>query len=153
MKIIYKNWKHYIAEQDIVYCLGDVIFYNYPKLKDILDNLPGRKILLQGNHDRKSRLWYINNGFSYCCDAIVLDNLILSHKPIQNFPMEIDYNIHAHLHTNKIVEDWWNPTTHFLYSPEEQNWMPLKLDSIKHIMQERNRNAEVNNILFIGQTK
>lgn len=126
-----KNWKYYVAPQDFVYHLGDVIFYDYPSLGSIIRQLPGTKILLMGNHDRKSRKWYIKQGFAYVADMIVLDDIVLSHKPLMIFPDGVKYNIHGHSHTNIPTESWWSPKTHFLYSPEKQKWNFVKLDVIK----------------------
>ena len=76
----------YIASQDILFHLGDVIFYKYGELNSILGRIPGRKILLRGNHDRKSNGWFMRNGFDFVADQIVLGDVIFSHKPLMSFP-------------------------------------------------------------------
>ena len=45
------NLRHMLAPQDLLIHLGDVIFYKYPDLLDMMNSINGRKILLMGNHD------------------------------------------------------------------------------------------------------
>jgi calcineurin-like phosphoesterase family protein len=47
------EWNDTIAEDDTVYILGDVAFLPADKAVKILQRLNGRKILIEGNHDRK----------------------------------------------------------------------------------------------------
>jgi calcineurin-like phosphoesterase family protein len=98
MDRIFTQWKHLVAEQDYVYHLGDVIFYHYPDLENLLAALPGTKILCMGNHDHKPAKWYMRQGFAFAGEMVVTGNVLFSHKPVKNFPDGVDYNIHGHLH-------------------------------------------------------
>lgn len=123
------NLKHVVARQDTLYHLGDVIFYRYPELSSILGQVPCRKVLLMGNHDRKSRGWYMRNGFDYAADLIVLDHVMLSHKPIESFPDGVTINIHGHWHNNEHHKRpaWYDPGRYRLLSIERTNYRPAKL--------------------------
>jgi calcineurin-like phosphoesterase family protein len=110
-----KNLRHLLAPQDTLWHLGDVILYKYEKLKEILDSIPGRKILLMGNHDRKKRNWYCTHGFAAAMDQAVLGKLLLTHKPT---PVANGL---------KNIPEWWSPGTHKLLSLEEANYSPVKL--------------------------
>lgn len=146
---IIKNCRHLIAKQDLLFHLGDVILYRYPKLKEIMDKIPGKKILLKGNHDRKSDFWYMRNGFDFATEQIVWKStkgkVLLSHRPKQIDSSDIVYNIHGHFHVlnqksgnleeDKPSEDklnntynFYNPSTHFLLSCEQYGWGPVKLE-------------------------
>lgn len=48
-----KEWNDLIEPEDLVYILGDVAFLPAPKATEYMRRLNGRKILVQGNHDRK----------------------------------------------------------------------------------------------------
>ncbi len=48
-----REWNATIAPEDTVYILGDVAFLPADKAVKIMRRLNGRKILIEGNHDRK----------------------------------------------------------------------------------------------------
>lgn len=128
-----KNCAHMCAKQDLLIHLGDVIFYDYPALKKLLDNINCKKILVKGNHDHKSHNWYMNNGFEFSCDSFTLNNVIFTHKPIKSFPCGVDYNIHGHWHNWLVLSekpDWWSIKTHYCLSLEYANYKPVKLVNI-----------------------
>lgn len=52
-EVIINNWKNKVKDDDTVYILGDVGMYHAREIGNILNNLPGRKILVTGNHDFK----------------------------------------------------------------------------------------------------
>ena len=53
-EVIINNWKNKVKDDDTVYILGDVGMYHAREIGNILNNLPGRKILVTGNHDFKN---------------------------------------------------------------------------------------------------
>lgn len=48
-----QEWNHLIAADDTVYILGDVAFLPAEKATATVRRLNGKKILVEGNHDRK----------------------------------------------------------------------------------------------------
>lgn len=131
--LIIKNLRHNVAEQDILIHLGDVIFYQYPYLNTLMDQIPGKKILVMGNHDHKSRGWYIRNGFDYATDMLVQDNVLFSHRPQPDLPPWIKLNIHGHLHTSNHRPKERKLATgdkYHLISLEENDYMPVNLATI-----------------------
>jgi len=48
-----KEWNETVAPEDTVYILGDVAFCGIEKAVQILGQLNGTKILIEGNHDSK----------------------------------------------------------------------------------------------------
>ena len=48
-----KEWNEIVAEEDTVYILGDVAFMPAAKAVQYMHRLNGKKILIEGNHDRK----------------------------------------------------------------------------------------------------
>lgn len=51
-RAIISNWIVKVRKEDTVYILGDVAMYHAEETADILKSLPGRKILITGNHDK-----------------------------------------------------------------------------------------------------
>lgn len=96
-EMIIKNWNNTVQSEDVVIHLGDVQIGQ--KSKWVVPNLPGRKILIRGNHDReKSNTWWMENGFDFSCDGLKFRNCWLSHEPVQALPEDCLLNIHGHLH-------------------------------------------------------
>ncbi len=139
--IIIKEAKILCAPQAVLIHLGDVIFYQYPKLKEILSQIPCRKILVMGNHDRKSKGWYMSNGFDFACDSFVWDDVLFTHKPVTKLPEGISFNIHGHWHNfmnnGEEPPEFWSPLTHFKLALEDTDYKPVSLCKIKIMMQKR----------------
>lgn len=69
-----KDYKRKVKPNDIVYFVGD-IFWNTMKkseIKRILDDLPGSKILIIGNHDKLSIRQAMRVGFDFACYEITI---------------------------------------------------------------------------------
>ena len=132
-ELIIRYWKELIKPNDIIYHLGDVIFGNKKQLSDFMEDLPGTKILIRGNHDKNhSNNFFIDAGFNLVCDSIRINrHIILSHKPIKLYD-EDKINIHGHFHN--ITSKNWEPElkeiltdNHYLYSIEENKYKPILL--------------------------
>lgn len=63
-KALLKNWRAMVRPDDKIYCLGDLCFLQASRGMPLLQSLPGRKILVQGNHDKWSATQYENCGFT-----------------------------------------------------------------------------------------
>jgi calcineurin-like phosphoesterase family protein len=60
---------------------------------------PGKKILVRGNHDDKSCVWYMDHGFDFACDAMLYRGVWFTHHPwIDPLPKGAHVNVHGHLH-------------------------------------------------------
>ena len=99
-----KSWQEKVKSQDIIINLGDIAFKsNKGDLTKVISNLPGRKWLILGNHDRgHSMAWWRDVGFERVYDfPIIYEKFyILSHEPIyinQSMPY---VNIHGHTHSS-----------------------------------------------------
>ena len=122
---INRNWCLLVKPTDTIIHLGDVIMYKNNLLKGILEKLPGRKILVRGNHDAKSRSWYERNGFHYCCDALQLGSVLLTHKPCKVLPDGVRLNVHGHWHNRP--KEPLSPQ-HKLLSIERTNYKPVLME-------------------------
>lgn len=129
---IIKKCSHLVMSQDTLFHLGDVIFYQMGKLKHLLDKIPGKKILLRGNHDKKSNCWYTRNGFSFVADQIVLGSTILSHKPIQTFSDNVRLNIHGHCHEKECTESWYSKNSYCKLDPVSMRFGTTRLIDVEN---------------------
>jgi calcineurin-like phosphoesterase family protein len=132
--LILRNLRYLVAEQDTLYHLGDVIFYEYDKLKEMLDTVEcARKFLIKGNHDRKSNGWWMRNGFDGVFDMVVVGDVLLSHKPQKMFPDGVRINVHGHFHNtdHRRLEPeynaWYDNSRHRLLAIEHTEYKPVKL--------------------------
>jgi calcineurin-like phosphoesterase family protein len=98
-ELLIKNWKQTVQPTDLVLHLGDVFIGPSAGWKEIYPQLPGRKGLIRGNHDRNhSNTWWMENGFDFACDSMIFRHVWLTHEPAKELPAGTDINIHGHLH-------------------------------------------------------
>lgn len=81
---IISRYKSVVQEEDTVYFLGDLTvrghqYQNY--LEFLVDQLPGRKILILGNHDKFNPFTYVELGFESVHTALEVPPYILCHDP------------------------------------------------------------------------
>ena len=97
-RLIMEGWKKCVQANDMVIHLGDAA-WDDEHLKKLV-RLPGRKILVRGNHDKKSLQVYMEMGFSMACDAFMMKlgnvSILFSHWP--RYGHSYDINIHGHQH-------------------------------------------------------
>jgi calcineurin-like phosphoesterase family protein len=101
------EWNQLVGQDDTVYMLGDVAFLPAQDAVTIMHRLHGRKILIEGNHDRK----LLNDpAFRACFESVhnylrLTHNgqlVILFHYPIAEFDQmhRGAVHLHGHLHGN-----------------------------------------------------
>jgi len=97
--ILVRNWQNTVKPEDSVIHLGDVFIGKPEGWAAIYPLLPGRKILVRGNHDRnRSVSWWMDNGFDFACDSMIFRGMWLTHEPAKTLPAGTQLNIHGHLH-------------------------------------------------------
>lgn len=100
-------WNDNVGEEDLTYILGDVAFLPAAEAVKIMHRLNGRKILIEGNHDRK----LCNDPvFRRCFEEIhnyleiTYDKkfIVMCHYPFSewNGMHRGSINFHGHLHGN-----------------------------------------------------
>ncbi len=127
--ITVKNCRNLIGKDDVLIHLGDVIFQRASELKGYLDQIPGKKWLVRGNHDQRSDSWYLNHGFDFVADYIQIGNLFFSHQPRFFKHDDVRFVLHGHLHnTSHHNYGMKIPDYNFLFSLEIENYKPVPLD-------------------------
>jgi calcineurin-like phosphoesterase family protein len=98
-EVIVRNWKRIVQPTDLVLHVGDVFIGKPSGWKEIFPQLPGRKILIRGNHDRHHGCtWWMENGFDAAMDAMIFRHVYITHKPANFLPSGCEINLHGHLH-------------------------------------------------------
>jgi len=128
---IVRQWQRMVTDDDIIIHLGDVVVGNTTVWSSVIPRLPGRKILVVGNHDKNTLSWYLANGFEFCCLTFSWQifgvNILFSHEPM--FDGQFDLNIHGHLHLGRHRE-YKCDERHYLVSMEKSNYQPRTIESI-----------------------
>lgn len=102
---IVKNWNRVVNPHDYVYHVGDFAFkLTREQELNLLYKLNGHKILIIGNHDKRSLSFYQDN-FTYAAYRIDLKDYILTHYPIDGPVPQGKINIHGHIHNNSVIAD------------------------------------------------
>jgi calcineurin-like phosphoesterase family protein len=100
-ELILENLEKKANHTNILIHLGDICWSNDRYWNRQLTSMPfKKKWLILGNHDKKSREWYINNGWDIASNRItvIYNNKLISftHKPVMLLGEDI--NIHGHFH-------------------------------------------------------
>lgn len=124
MDRILRNWRQLVKPEDLVIHDGDVQVGHGHKLLDLMNSLPGTKVLVMGNHDTKSLTWYMRNGFAFACEALAYQGITFTHHPSDMLFPDTDINIHGHVHNSV-----WHPTQPFqrLLAIEHVGYKPVDL--------------------------
>jgi calcineurin-like phosphoesterase family protein len=125
-----KNWNSVVGEKDIVYFLGDFALCSKEKIIEIGQQLKGYKILIYGNHDKKSVGVFKRAGFDEVYKhPIEIDNIIFSHAKIPYDNLKTNQiNIHGHNHSKCGAEPFGY--TYKCVSVENINYTPIELSKI-----------------------
>ena len=100
-----------IPTEDLIIHLGDVCIEKDEYWHNCLRNL-SNKILIIGNHDRKSYNWYLEHGWKFVAEQFIWNYLgkriLFSHIPLKN-DGQFDINIHGHFHNTlkRMREQKW----------------------------------------------
>lgn len=140
------NWNELVTDKDLVIILGDFSFYKGIQTMNILDQLKGDKLLIEGNHD----CIYLENKifdktkfvgiYDYLEIKYKNQNICLMHYPIAHFKhMDKEVNpyvmIHGHIHSNA----YQVPPRTFNAGVDINDYKPVKLDdAIKYALKNQN---------------
>ena len=164
IKEMIKRYNSVVAENDTIYFVGDIFCgfnqarkkFNLKRsekeyAKVIMDRLPGKKILIKGNHDHKSNEWYRDIGFNEIKWIDEVEEFLVFHYPICNkyideialqFGNEFakiikdilkkknEYDIpviHGHIHSNQLLDC----PNHFNVSCEVIDFTPISIEEIR----------------------
>lgn len=105
-----------VGQNDIIFHIGDVAFYRLEHWhNEFMKNCAAKKkILILGNHDKKSKSWYYDHGWDCVCDELLINSfgkkILMTHVPIpikdffnrtggdKCYLADDFVNIHGHIH-------------------------------------------------------
>ena len=126
------NWNSAIGEDDTVIHLGDLALVpnsKFDEMKQFINTLNGKLIVLLGNHDKKHFLEHC--GIVYT-KRLVCGNLLLRHYP-QRMGEKMANNVHivhGHIHNNGYDQGVKLTCAHTCVSVEMTEYKPVLLNSI-----------------------
>jgi len=137
-----ENWNKIVKPSDKVYHVGDIAMSK--KYLPILDRLNGEKVLIRGNHDLEKASTYLKY-FKDVRGVHQFDGLLISHIPVHPDSLaRWGFNVHGHLHTNRVQREVEvsndgslsvyrveNDPRYFNVSVEQINYTPISLEQIK----------------------
>lgn len=91
-----EEYTRVITKRDTVFFLGDIVFDYVSCL--ILQSLPGRKILVAGNHEYDDNMMKLEHVFDNVYGFHRYKGYWLSHCPIHPAELRGRINIHGHVH-------------------------------------------------------
>ena len=107
-----ENWNALVAKNDLVFFLGDFGMGTTEHLREINQQLNGKKICIRGNHDgTPSKLYKI--GFSVVLESAIIKvghhDIELIHRPSKEIPNH--FQLYGHIHEknpNKLLRNQLN---------------------------------------------
>lgn len=123
-----------IPPNDLLIHLGDICIGQDELTNRRLKLLQYKKILIRGNHDKKSLSWYLSNGWDVVMDGMEIiyhgHYLHLTHRP-QRPQGHTTWNIHGHTHGNmhrsEEYTEFYSKDYHIDISPELIGYKPIRL--------------------------
>lgn len=133
--VLWTNWKLTVGPKDKIYVLGDVAI---PKKSLVmLEDLPGDKVLIMGNHDVhgwKAYTKYFRDIRAYH----VMDKCVLSHVPLSKANgSRWRANIHGHTHQNLLPDPWYVNVC-----VEHTQYAPIAWDTVREEIARRERTIQ-----------
>lgn len=124
-----ENWNKTVGPKDKVYHVGDIAMSK--NHLPILDRLNGEKVLIRGNHDLEKASVYLKY-FKDIRGSHQFDGILITHIPVHPGSLaRWGFNVHGHLHTNRVMLDDSIDPRYFNVSVEQINYTPISLEEIK----------------------
>lgn len=137
------EWRKTISKRDDVYIMGDAAFDNASL--ELIKCLPGRKILIKGNHDDFVTTKAQTEVFHEVHGMLKYKGMWLTHCPIHPDEMRNrKCNIHGHVHLATIMKGWgpWRkPDPRYINTCVDVLWPQrgsffISLDEIRQMVGE-----------------
>ena len=125
-ELFFDQWNKNVNKRKIVYLLGDVMFDRKHMARFIA--LPGRKILVKGNHDNhklKTADHFLM--FDEIHGILKYKKFWLTHAPLHPDELRSSMNIHGHTHNYSIKDNRYiNISQDVIYPETKSIFVPLE---------------------------
>lgn len=135
-------WKEVVDPEDRVIVVGDLsagLGSRADELREIVKSLPGKKILIRGNHDHQTNEWYLDAGFLNVTDWMLEDGILFIHKPATSMnpdtlsifeQLSPDLVVHGHIHSKgRIIPGHFNVAW-------DRHYRMINLEEIRDVNQK-----------------
>lgn len=120
-----------LNKRTITFYLGDIAFDE--ESLDVIKELPGRKILIKGNHDDMTTTAAQLEAFEEIHGMFRYKKMWLTHAPIHPQQLFGMLNVHGHVH-NKTVTRWGRPDKRYLnLCPDVQGQYFTTLEEVRKL--------------------
>lgn len=125
-RVIIANWNKVATKDDMIFHLGDFALGDKSYIKQLVNQLNGKIVLIKGNHDYSTD--FIKSlGFHDVHNSLLIGNVLLTHKPRPEYQLDNNVvNFHGHIHNyanENIV-----PDIHYNFSVENTNYNLVEYD-------------------------
>ena len=139
MEVLITNYTFAVAEADLVFWLGDITLKENneykPYISKIIRSLPGKKILVRGNHDKYKQEFYKDDcGFLKVVKRIETEDFTLVHTPDDKFVKftKGKTQIHGHNHRKEPLKyKSYKRTFYYDVGVDGNDFMPISIYDIK----------------------
>lgn len=123
-EILKERWNSIVTDNDTVFHLGDVMVTNCLSMPEFMNQLNGMKIVIKGNHDRKSSLRKSFSDVHSPSYSLEHDGktIALSHEPTE-YTKPYDYKFCGHIH-----EKWMFDMGSLNVGVDVWNFHPISLE-------------------------
>ena len=139
-----ENWCKVVTPYDTIYHIGDVSFGKKEQTENLLHTLPGRKILVAGNHDNLQilRPFFTNISLEYrgkLLDQPNSPHFHMYHYPLRDWDRRYHGSIHLHGHVHSNTPSPYNEPNSFDVGVDANNYTPVSLDYILENKYDKDR--------------
>lgn len=143
---IIQNWKNTVKDEDKIYIAGDLGLYHAQDITNILNDLPGKKFLITGNHDLRNLeyrpLRQCFEKISFYEDIKDKDRrVVICHYPFEEwngFYRDV-YHIHGHVHKSPNGVALKELKNRFNVNVEFTGYKPVTLDELLQKTDEKEK--------------
>jgi calcineurin-like phosphoesterase family protein len=131
-----KEWNSVVADEDVVFHLGDYALPKLPQLQHLRDmtlSLKGTKFFVRGNHDKVSDDFLLSSGFKSIHKFINLGSVLLVHHPLheavergvlRSEHSRVEHVVHGHIHRSDLP----NFDAHYNVAVDRNDFRPVPLE-------------------------
>lgn len=134
-EVMIDRWNDVVGDNDTVYILGDFSWHKEHETLSILDRLTGRKVLINGNHDKVSP--QVAKRFVKVCDYLeITDNderVIMSHYPMPFWNGQFRDSVHLYGHVHNSHQ--WNVCQSLRRELQQLQDIPMRMYNVGCMME------------------
>lgn len=133
-KALAERWCARVAPDDVVIHLGDVTLMRKPHQDSgtlgLLRGLPGRVLLVAGNHDSKPMLDEYRGWGWRVAHSVPVGDVLLVHVPPPQMPAGVTLVLHGHTHSQRHRGDFNRPGYIDLGVDAQPDYAPVDLGGL-----------------------